>query len=277
MIWGTGSFGAPWSFGEDFLPTLLVTCIFGGVLLGSIFGFLSYGNEGRPGKALRRFAGAGAFGLAIPVTAAVVFSFAQDGLQLFSFMPWIVRRALWWTTLAASLGAARGFWIEDTRAGCIALLGLVPGVTLAGVACDLVFFAHGLYLAGSLLLGIATGCSMGLAVELLKESWLEEVDGPLRALGLQRQFLLETEEFVAVHEGDGDFSLNEDAGVAFTIIEKDGIHILESLDGEPIRIGNGRYRYRTLLDGDAIHIGVEAWIYHTRWARTRDVLPEAAL
>ncbi|MBF0500812.1 MAG: hypothetical protein HQM09_11810 [Candidatus Riflebacteria bacterium] len=276
-VWAVSSLGTPWAFGDEFLGTLFSTGVFGAILLGGVFGFTSYGNERQLGKALRRFAGAGAIGLAIPATAAVLYALTSDGMHLFSFMPALVRRLFWWFTLAAALGAARGFWIGETRAACIAILGLAPGVTMAGVSADLIFFGHGYYLIGSIFLGVATGFTMGLAVELLKENWLEEIDIGDAPLDFRRQFLLETDEFVATSEGDCDFSLPEDVGISFTISERDGMRILESLDGEPIQVGKALCRYRVLVDGDAIRIGNEAWIYHTRWARTRDVMPEAAV
>jgi hypothetical protein len=42
-----------------------------------------------------------------------------------------------------------------------------------------------------------------------------------------------------------------------------------------LRVNRCRFRYRVLVDGDSIVAGNRVFIYHSKLARSRDVMPEA--
>jgi len=52
--------------------------------------------------------------------------------------------------------------------------------------------------------------------------------------------------------------------------------VLEALEDEDVvKINRTALRYRALVDGDSINVGDRVFVYHSRLARSRDVLPEA--
>ncbi len=264
--------GTPWAFGGGFLATLFSTGIFSACFVGFSFSLLSLGNEMRYSKALRYFSTGAATGLAIPMTGAVLFSLVFDVMDLHHRFPDIVIRCLWWVTLSGSIAGARGIALGNSKAGMISFLGLAPGLLLAGLLFDRFFVPRELFLVGSIVLGLAAGSGLGIGLELLKEAWLESSSSSL----LRAQYILETEEFTAGRGDHFDMSLSEGPKNRFVIIEKEGIHFIEVLADEPLVLsGGGRFRYRVLCEGDAIIVDDQVWIYHTRYMRTRDALPQA--
>lgn len=264
----------PWGFREQFLGTLMTTGVFSAFLLGLCPALLCLGNELRYPKAARVFTSNSAAGLAVPMMGTVVYSLLFDILGLSQRMPGLVARSLWWLTLALALSVARGVTVGNVRSGMVGFLGVAPGLLFAGLLFDRFFLPRELFLPGSLILGGATGFSLGLGLELLKESWLEAAD----KRSLQPQYVLEAEEFSAGSGDHCDLTLSHGPEHRFMILERDGIHSLEVLAGDPLTVGKGgRFRYRVLADGDTIHVNGDIWVYHTRVARTRDVLPQAAV
>ena len=264
--------GIPWSFGENFLGTVLTCGVFSSLFLGLVRALPTLIVDQRPRRAAEIFAPAAAIGLALPMTAAVLYSLAVDTLQLGTLMPYILRRALWWSIFAVSLAISRGLIIGNPLSACRAFIGLIPGFLCGGLALDFFFLTRELNWAGSLWLGLCAGLTLSLALDLLKESWLEEFSPRT----LRRQFLLETEDFLIGSDDACDLTLETGPDQWLLIAEKDAIHTIEALDENiPVVIGTCRFRYHVLNDGDALHFGDRVFIYHTRYARSRDALSEA--
>ncbi len=264
--------GTPWAFGEGFLQTLLSTGVFSGIFLGLVFAFPPLFGEKRASKAFRRFLTAGATGLAVPMMGAVLFALSTELLKISASSGKILPRFLWWTVFASSIGISRALLIGNSRAALNSLVGLLPGMWFGGLFSDLVLVPRGGSATGFLFLGFCAGLGLSLSLEVLKEAWLEESSGETFRI----QFILETEEFLVGSSEDCDFSVFEGPAHFFLISERDGVHILEALDDLPVICASGRFRYRALLDGDCIDIWGQPFVYHSRYSRTRDVVPEGA-
>ena len=124
-----------------------------------------------------------------------------------------------------------------------------------------------------LLLGGVTGSGFAIAWELLKESWLDEYPGHFVFF----RYYIDASEFIAGSTDDCDLSLPEGPETLFIITEKDGLHTIEAQDEDlSLRVNHARFRYRVLVDGDSIVVGERVFIYHSKLARSRDIMPEAA-
>ena len=264
--------GIPWSFGENFLSTVLTTGVFSSIFLGLTLALPALLGEYRPRKAIEIFASAAALGLALPMTLAVAYDVLLGALHLSSFMPFLLRRSFWWCLLAIAIAVSRALAIGTPTAGFRAFIGLIPGFLFGGMLLDLFFLPRDWNWLGSMVLGAIVGLTQSLALDLLKEAWLEEFSPRL----LKRQYILETEEFVVGSEEHCDLSLPEGPEQWFQISERDGMHALEILDEtQPVLVGATRFRFHILHDGDAINLGDKVFIYHNRYARARDAVPEA--
>ena len=270
--WLTLRGGIPWAFGDNFLSTLLNCGIFSSIFLGLMVALPPLLNEFQPRKALHLFAPAAATGLALPMTTAVIFSWIGDMIDITRIMPYYLHRSVWWLVFSFSIAASRAILVGNRESFPRNLLGLIPGILLPGLLSDAFFAPRGNFFWGSMILGISTGAGLAMSLELLKDAWLEEFSSsPLHA-----QYLLESDEFVAGSSEDCDLTLSAYSSHSFSIVEKDGLHVLEAIDEYPVIINNGRFKYRILVEGDAIRIDNKTWIYHSRYARTRDAMPEAA-
>ncbi len=264
--------GIPWSFGENFLATVLTCGVFSSLFLGLGRALPTLLLDHRPRRAIETFGSAAAIGLAIPMTAGVLYSLTIDTFHVGALMPYLLRRALWWSLFAVSVAVSRALIIGNPLSGCRAFIGLIPGFLFGGLALDFFFLTRDLNWAGSLWLGLCAGLTLSLALDLLKESWLEEFSPRT----LRRQFLLENEDFVIGSDDLCDLPLDTGPDQWLLISEKDGLHTVEALDENvPVIIGTCRFRYHVLHDGDALQLGDRVFIYHTRFARSRDILPEA--
>jgi len=272
--WLSSRGGVPWGFGENFLGTLFITGVFSSLFLGFNSAFLSLGNEMRYSKALRLFSTGVATGLAIPMLGAVLFSMVFDVGGLSQKFPTLVTRCFWWITLAGCISFARYVIMGSSKSGFVSFVSLVPGVLFSGILLDRFFLPRDGFFVGAIVFGVCSGASQGLGLELLKEAWIESASQGM----FKPQFILETEEFIA---GRGDFcdmTFPDGPEQLFAIVEKDSVHFLTVLDENPLCIvGKGRIRHKALVDGDAIKIGPEVWIYHNRYARTRDAIPQGAV
>ncbi len=263
----------PWTFGEGFLPTLFTSGVFAALLLGLAAALPPLFDDWQARKAGHQFLAAAVPALAFAMPATVVFAIVAGSTGLARVLPLLVLRAFWWSLLAAALGACRGFVTGSLRAAATTGAGLLPGLVGPGLLFDLFFLPRGLWLPGSLFLGAVAGACLALALDLLKEAWLEDLGG---SAPWRTQFLLETEEFVAGGDEDCDLVLPEAPPQAFSILEKDEGHVLESLDDTPIKVTGCRFRCRLLVDGDVIEAGGRTLVYHNRLARSRDAVPQPA-
>lgn len=251
----------------------MTTGIFSAFLLGLGAALLSLGNEMRYGKALRLFSSNSAAGFAIPMVGAVLFSLVFEVFGKSLRVPFFVERSMWWLTLALGVSLARGAVLGNFRGALVGLMGLAPGLLFAGLLMDRFFVPRDVWLIGSLVFGGVAGFSLAFSMELLKGAWLEF---PAENF-LCRQYILETEEFFV---GSGDYcdmTLGDGPEHRFMILDRDGMHSLETLSGDPVLVrGRGKFRYRILSEGDTIQIDDRVWVYHSRILRTRDVVGEAA-
>jgi hypothetical protein len=264
--------GVPWSFGVGFLGSLLATGVFAALLLGGLEAFPAWLSEGRGRKAIGRFAPAGAMGLALAMPAAVVYAGVFEVIGDWQVMPHFLLRTGWWLLFGTTLAAARGIYYREQRVALVAWLGLTPGLVIGGLILDHILSPRGWGAPGSLVIGLGASISYFFVAELLKEAWLEEY-----RLGIGRvQFVFEREEFWVGADEECDLTIDWGPAHLVRISERDGVHLLEVVEDEPVLIGGQRYQCRALVDGDAITIGRRVWVYHNRWARTRDTMPEAA-
>lgn len=264
--------GIPWGFGGEFLQTTLTVGIFAAILIGGEQAVTALWREGRVRKAGHRFLAAAAVGLAVSMVSAVLFALVAEWAGLARHSPEILLRLLWWAVFAVALTASRGIVLGAPKAACQSFMGLAPALILAGLTADMLLFPRGVWVGGCLLIGSAASIGAAFSMELLKESWIEEAV----ASGWPVQYRLETGELLVGSDDDCDLSLAEGPGQWFVITEQDGVHILECLDETPVSFIGGRYRYRPLIDGDVMRLGERNFIYRSRYARSRDALPETA-
>lgn len=263
----------PWTFGDGFLATLFTTGVFGAVLLGLGAALPPLVNDWQARQAGRLLLAHALPALAFAMPIAVLFALVSGSTGLARMAPVLVVRTLWWSLLAAALGACRGFVTGSCRTAAHTMAGLLPGLVAGGLLLDRFFVPRGLWLVGSLFFGAVIGACLALALDLLKEAWLEDLGYGGR---WRPQYLLETEEFVAGSDEDCDLILPEAPCQAFSITEKDEGHVLESLDESPIKVTGGRFRCRLLVDGDVFEVAGRTFVYHNRLARTRDTAPQPA-
>lgn len=153
-------------------------------------------------------------------------------------------------------------------------MGLTPALMIAGAFVDRIFLSDSNSLMAFLLLGGVTGSGFAIAWELLKESWLDEYVG----YQIIFRYYIDGPEFIAGSTDDCDLSLPEGPETLFVITEKDGLHTIEAHSEDvSLKINHSRFRYRILVDGDSIVVGQRVLIYHSKLARSRDVMPEATI
>ncbi|OIP22548.1 hypothetical protein AUK22_10480 [bacterium CG2_30_54_10] len=271
--WLTFREPSPWSFGDGFLATVLTTGVFVAVFMGLGMAFPPLFNEWNARKAARFFFAAAAPAMAFAMPAAVIYAIAIGYTGLAKLLPVVVMRAAWWSLLATAMAGCRGFLTGSVGSACYSLSGFLPGLLFPGLMLDLFFLPRGMWLLGALFFGVVAAVCFAISLDLLKEAWLEDLtnNSPWRP-----EFILESEELVAGADPDCDLVIPRAPSHLFSIIEKDGLHILESVDDTPIEITGGKFRCRLLVDGDLIEVPGMTIIYRNRLARTRDVLPEAA-
>lgn len=262
----------PWGFAENFLGTLLSTGIFASCLTGAVHALPALLGEKMPKKALVRFGHAAAVGLAIPMMATVIFALAREMLRPALLSSDLLCRSGWWLFLAFALALSNALCSGNLKIFCKSLLGLSPAILLAGILNDVFFIPRQLFLFGSITLGSAGGIGLFLVSELLKEAWLEEYCDCL----MKNQYLLDTDEFVAGSAIDCDMTLDDGPLQKFCIVERGGLFSIEVIDESPMLISGSRFRYRMLMEGDILDVGDKKFVFHTKYAKARDAIPQAA-
>ncbi len=260
----------PWNLVENFQAGLLVTGVFCGLFSGLVSSLPIIFMERRFTKAGACWISATSIGLSITMLGAVVFAIIGDFTSSLVLLPTGVMRFFWWLFLSVCLAASFGVLHNSFKIMCRTLMGLTPAFIIAGASIDR--FIHHHLLLSFLFLGSMIGFGFALAWELLKESWLDEERGRFVTF----RYYIDGSEFLAGAADECDLTLPEGPQHLFAINEKDGIHVLEVLEDEHlVKINRTALRYRTLVDGDTISVGGRVFVYHSRLARTRDVLPEA--
>jgi len=260
----------PWNLIENFQAGLLVTGVFCGLFSGLVSSLPIILMERRLTKAGAYWISATSIGLSITMLGAVVFAIIGDFTSSIVLLPSGVMRFFWWLFLSVCLAASFGILHNSLKIMCRTLMGLTPAFIIAGTSIDR--FIHNHLLLSFLFLGSMLGFGFALAWELLKESWLDEERGRF----ITFRYYIDGSEFLAGAADECDMTLPEGPQHLFAISEKDGIHVLEVLEDEHVvKINRTALRYRALVDGDTISVGGRVFVYHSRLARTRDVMPEA--
>ncbi len=273
FTWIATPAGNPWDLLENFQTSLLATGIFSGMFIGLISALPVLVMEKRLVKAGSYWISATSVGLAINMLAAVIFAIiAEVLLEKFSISRGLLRLS-WWIFMSFSISACFAILHHSVKIGCRALMGLTPGFIVAGTMLDRFLLIEEKWLMAYLFMGGIIGSCLALAWEILKESWLDEDAGGY----LVFRYYIDGPEFVGGGADECDLSIDGMPDNVFMISEREGLHILEVVDDkQAVRINNCRFRYRILSDGDLIAVGERSFVYHSKLARSRDILPEAA-
>ena len=265
--------GNPWDLLENFQTSLLAVGIYSGMFMGLVSALPALIVEKRLFKAGGYWISATSVGFAVSMMAAVIYAiFAEIVQENIIVSPGLIRFS-WWIIMSLSLSVCFAIIHHSLKIGCRALMGLTPGFLVAGTLLDRFFLIEQKWLLAYLFIGGITGSCLSLAWELLKESWLDEDSGGW----LVYRYFIDGPEFIAGGLDECDISIDGAPEHVFVILEKEGLHTLEVIDDkEVIRVNNCRFRYRVLCDGDLITAGNRSFIYHSKLARSRDILPEAA-
>lgn len=273
LTWVVSPEGNPWDLLENFQTSLLATGIFSGLFIGLVSSLPVLLMEKRLMKASGYWISATSVGLAVNMLAAVIFTIFCEMIIDRSLVAAGLIRFFWWIFMSLSMSVCFGILHHSVKIACRALMGLTPAFLIAGTLVDRFFLLEHKWLLSYLFIGGVVGSCFALAWELLKESWLDEDPGGYFIF----RYYIDTPEFIVGGLDECDISIDGGAENIFVIIEKDGVHNLEVIDDKlPLRINNCRFRYRVLTDGDVISAGSRKFVYHSKLARSRDILPEAA-
>jgi hypothetical protein len=273
LTWIITPEGNPWNLFENFQTGLLANGLFAGLFIGLISALPVLINEKRLLKSLGFLISASTVGLAINMLAVVVFTIIGEVVLSHIVIDKGILRFFWWFFLSCSFSICFAILYHDLKQGCRALMGLTPGFIFAGTLLDRFFIKEQRWLLSYVFFGLVCAICFAIVWDLLKESWLDENPGSL----FMKRYYIDEAEFVAGGLDECELSLDGMPENVFSIIEREGIHTLEVLDDKMlISINNCRFRYRVLIDGDVIAVGGRSFVYHSKLARSRDILPEAA-
>lgn len=262
-----------WNLGEHFQSGLLISGVFAGMFVGVFSALPALVMERNPGKAINYWISSSSVALAMTMLGAVVFVMLGEVLVPAARIPISVQRFFWWMCLSGLFGVSFGLIHGSTKTFCVSLIGLTPAFIIAGTLVDQYFMPGGQNLVGFIFLGVLPGFGLALSFDLLKDAWLDEYPGSFFLF----RYYLDRDEFVAGTSQECDLTLFEGSETTFIILEKDGVHILEVPEEQThLLINRSRFRYRTLVDGDSINVGDRTFIYHSKLARSRDILPQPA-
>lgn len=264
--------GNNWNILADFQSSLLSIGIFCGLFIG-LFRCLSPAlKERRLFKALQFFIIGSSIGLAISMLGSVIFTIlASFALAKLPISIGTVR-ILWWTWLAACLSSCFGILQKSTKILFRAFIGLAPGLIIAGISIDKYFIPNEQYLAGIVFAGAISSISLAIAWEILKDAWLDED----LTLFIKYRFFLDTQDYLIGSSNSCDLCLSSGPEKLAIITEKNSMHTLEIFDTKQyVKINSHKFRCKILIDGDVITVGNKKLVYHTRYSRSQDAIPDA--
>ncbi len=261
-----------WSSMEDFTPILFVSIVFSGVFVGLIFSFPLFLYERSLSKLLKRFIFAASTAAVFVALGVISYRLLIETYFKLNTMQGKADRLLWWISLGTCQCASFGMLGGGYKNWGRAIMGIVPTLVVVGSIIDVGLSTDLSLLSSFLLLGIVVGAGYGIVWDLLRESWLDEF--PTKTLGFR--YYLDSENFWLGSSRLCDITIAQGPEVSFKITETDGMHILETF-GEPlIKINKNKVKYKILEDGDVLELGTKKLVYHTRIARSRDIIPELA-
>lgn len=272
LTWLISPGGNPWDLVENFQTGLLTTGVFCGLFAGLVSALPVLIMEKKLSKATAYWISATSVGLSVSMLGGVVFAIVADVVTAHTVVASGVLRFFWWLFLSLCLSGCFGILHGSIKIMCRTLMGLTPAFIVAGAFSDRFFLIDSHFLLSFLFLGGMIGFGFALAWELLKESWLDEEVGRWVTF----RYYLDGPEFVAGSTDECDLTLTEGPANLFVITEKEGLHVVEAHEAEmSLRVNHARFRYRVLVDGDSIVAGSRVFIYHSKLARSRDIMPEA--
>lgn len=265
--------GNPWDLFANFQQSLLANGLFYGLFVGLASSIPVLVMEKRLSKFFSIFISASLVGLAVIMMAAVVYTIIGELAINHLILSVSSVKLFWWLYLSIALSSCFAILYHSLKIFCRALMGLTPGFLISGSLVNKLFVAEQSWLMAYIFVGLVIACCFVLAWELLKEAWLDEDGGS----GFLFRYYLDSPEFVVGGSDNCNLSIDGMPAQLFVIYEKEGLHNLEVFDDKSIlRINNCRFRYRVLIDGDIIKAGDRTFVYHSKFARSRDILPEAA-
>lgn len=263
--------GNPWDLLGNFQVSLMTSSMFCGLFAGLISSIPIIIMERRFYKALNYFVSPFLICFSLTALGSVIYSIIMESIiDSGAIIPLTVLRFFWWLLLAIGLSCTFSFLYSSLKMLCKTLMGFIPAFIVTGALIDKIFLLDNNYILSFLFLGLMIGIGHAIAIDLLKEGWLDEYRGS----GITFRYYLE-DEFSAGNSNECDLSLPEGPEVLFYITEKDSVHIFELQDSEFRASVNGsKFRYRALVDGDKINIGERDFIYHSSFSRIREEMPE---
>ncbi|MGM0598639.1 MAG: FHA domain-containing protein [Candidatus Rifleibacteriota bacterium] len=273
ITWLVTPEGNPWDLFDNFQKSLLANGLFYGLFVGLVSAIPVLINEKRLSKCFGIFISASAVGLAVIMMSTVVYTILGELAINHLILSVSTVKLFWWLFLSIALSSCFAILHHSMKIFCRALMGLTPGFLIAGSLVNKLFVAEQNWLMAYLFVGLIISCCFVLAWELLKEAWLDEESGS----GFLFRYYLDSPEYFIGGSDDCNLSIDGMPAQLCVIFEKEGLHYLEVFDDKSIlKINNCRFRYRVLIDGDIIKAGDRTFIYHSKFARSRDILPEAA-
>lgn len=261
-----------WNVLVDFRAGLLTVSTFCGLFCGLVVAIPVFVAEKKPFKFLNKFVFAGSLGAVIPTIGVIFFKLLAEAATNIERVPGKTDRFLWWMMLACALSASFGVLNGGYKNFSRALMGIMPAFLVAGELIDQKTALESIKIIDYFVIGGVTGLGYGIVWDLLRESWLDEDAGKLGVF----RFYLDAESFWVGNSKFCDITLDFGAEVVFQIIEKDGMHILEASEEGNVQLNEYMVRYKLLADGDVIKAENRTFRYHTRVARSRDIVPEVA-
>ena len=253
-----------------------------GAVVGGLIGLALGAVEGVVTGAWSRAATGGALGLLIGGAGGAVggvmgqFAFGfilsqgDGGAGLIHAM---LARCIGWALVGAFVGLGPGVMMMAPRKMLNGLLGGLAGGLIAGLLFDplgeAVYRATGAEtglasrLMGFVVLGVCTGCGVGLVEEIRKQAWIVIVSGPL----VGKQFIIyKPATFIGSAPGM-DIPLVKDRAIApkhCVLEDAGGGHVLRDVGPGQTRVNSRFVTAQRLGDGDVVHIGQTGLQYRTR-------------
>jgi hypothetical protein len=181
-----------------------------------------------------------------------------------SLSAWLLR-GFSWVVFGIAAGLIYGIIGQSGKKCLYGCLGGGLGAFLGGLLfnpiVDLTGGAEASRAIGFIVLGGATGISMGLVESALKDRWLHVISGPLAG----KQFILYKDETLIGSHSKSDIYLFKDSAVDQThaIIALSGANMVLRAKGET-RVGGQIVREKTLASGDRIEIGQYGFRYEEK-------------
>ncbi len=270
--WLVAPAGISWNVLLNFQTTILTVGVFSGVFTGIIYAIPHLSRERRLKKFLGQLLPGTSVGLAIPMLGGVVYTIFAEIVVEHLNVPGGVVRFFWWLLLSILISTGFGILNHSLKIMCRTMMGLIPSFLISGVMLDKIFLPHEEYLKGALFIGVIIAVGYVVSWELLKDAWLEEEINS----SVTFRYFIDSADFIIGSSDNCDLSLEDGPEQILCISCNDGVHALDVLAEEHrIVVNSSRIRHRVLVDGDVISIGNRKFVYHSKLARSRDIIPEA--